>query len=465
MPLKSVHTLTAAAFITLLGETTAIAQTRQPFNTSSFVSGEITTATTSSQSGALGDYGSILNGEGSQFPWGNSGSIPTDVWDVMQSQTGIPEGYGDIFSEGNIPETVSQEIWKIAQPQLGIPDAYADVFSGSASPGSIPQNVWDVMQSQAGLSSEYGDVMGGIGDILSGESQPFLNAGNGVIIDDWGASFVPGSINGAANQIPQPSVTRLPQIPNVLGQAEQEAGMGQVIKSGEERIPDIGEVIPNIREAIPNIGEAIGNIRLPSLPNINPFRRAMEWARNAPLAGTFGNLGKSIRGVFDKATWGFFTQNPVIKARDQANLIDQELARMIAEPRLGEAGQQWLAGEAQETMTTMSSGLQSANAAIQLSEEAQSLTSTQDVAKAVAQQGGQNAAISASLLQMQGQNQASLLQLQQLTSSSIQLAADNSEGIDEANRRDRVERTTALNNSAREFIYVPGVFDSRESKP
>jgi hypothetical protein len=454
MPHKSIHILAAAAFLSFLGEAPAIAQTKQPFDTSSFLPGEITTDTITSQSGGLGDYGNILSGEGSPFLWGNSGSIPTEVWDVMQSQTGLPEGYEDVLSEGNIPQTVSQEIWKIAQPQLGLPDAYADIFSGSASPGSIPQNVWDVMQSQAGLPGEYGDVIGGLGDVLSGENQPFLNTGDGIIMDDWGAGFVPGGINGAANQIPQ-----------VLGQAGQEAGIGQVIESAEERIPDIGESIPNIGEAIPNIGEAIGNIRLPSLPNINPFRRAMEWARNAPLAGTFGNLGKSIRGVFDKATWGFFTQNPVVKARDQANLIDQELARMIAEPRLGEAGQQWLAGEAQETMTTMSSGLQSANAAIQLSEKAQSLTSTQDVAKAVAQQGGQNAAISASLLQMQGQNQASLLQLQQLTSSSIQLAADNSEGIDEANRRDRVERTTALNDSAREFIYVPGVFDPPEPKP
>jgi hypothetical protein len=458
MPHKSVHILAAAAFLSLLGEVPAIAQARQPFNTSSFVAGEMSTGAIPSQSGVLGDYGNILNGEGSQFPLGNSGSIPTEVWDVMQSQTGLSEGFGDIFSGGNIPQTVSQEIWKIAQPQLGIPDAYADIFAGSASPGSIPQDVWDVMQSQAGIPGEYGDVIGGIGSVFSSESQPFSNAGSGIIMDDWGAGFVPGGINGATSQIPQPSVTGLPQIPQVLGQTGQESGVGQVIKSAEERIPDIGE-------AIPNIGEAIGNIRLPSLPNINPFRRAMEWARNAPLAGTFGNLGKSIRGVFDKATWGFFTQNPVIKARDQANLIDQELARMIAEPRLGESGQQWLAGEAQETMLTMGSGLQSANAAIQLAEQAQGLTSTQDVAKAVAQQGGANAALSASLLQMQGQNQASLLQLQQLTSSSIQLAADNSEGIDEANRRDRVERTTALNDSAREFIYVPGIFDPPESKP
>ena len=60
---------------------------------------------------------------------------------------------------------------------------------------------------------------------------------------------------------------------------------------------------------------------------------------------------------------------------------------------------------------------------------------------------------------MQAQNQASLLQLQQLTSSSIQLAANNSEGIDEANRRERAERSNALTQSAAEFIYVPNIFD------
>jgi hypothetical protein len=89
---------------------------------------------------------------------------------------------------------------------------------------------------------------------------------------------------------------------------------------------------------------------------------------------------------------------------------------------------------------------------------AEKLTSTQDVAKTVARIGGHNAQVGASNLTLQAQNQAALLQLQQLMSANIKLGANVSEGIDEMNRRDRLERSRAFSDSAGETLFLPGVF-------
>jgi len=344
--------------------------------------------------------------------WGQSGSIPTGVWDVMLSQTNDSlDIYSDVFRGGSLPQIAEQ------------------IFANSSAPGSIPPEVWSVMQSQAGLlggNGNYSDLFSGTGifgdlaQIAIGENGSSYDFSSIINRENWGISafsnqpFVPGTVGI------NPSETGFPWL----------SGIGQ-------------------------IAQQAGN----TLSGLNPFRRSIEWMQKTPIARTMGALGKRIRGVLTGSNFGFFTRNRIVKSRDQANLFDQEIARMMAEQYLGESGEQWLAGEAKDTISVLQSGLQSANAAMQLAATAEGLTSTQDVAKAVAQQGGQNAALGAALLQMQAQNQASLLQLQQLTSSSIQLAANNSEGIDEANRRERAERSNALRQSASEFIYVPDVFD------
>lgn len=346
---------------------------------------------------------SLSTTEIGSIDWGQSGSItgsiPPEGWQVMQSQTGSPGdilgGYADIFRGGAQPE----DIWGIAQSQLELPGSLEQILlNGSSAPGSIPRDVWSVMQSQGGLPGSYGgEIFGSVEQIFSGGSNPF-DFGNIINRDNWG-------ISSFSNVAP-------------INTGNNDSGGG-----------------------------------------FNPFRRISNWIQSTPLARAIGSWGKRIRGALGGSSFGFFTRNPVVKERDQANLFDQEIARMMAEPQLGEIGEQWMATEAQGAMSVLGSGLQSASAAIQIAQESQELTSTQDVAKAVAQQGGQNAALSAAVLQMQTQNQASLLQLQQLTSSAIQLSANNSEGIDEANRRERAERTNALRQSASEFIYVPNVFD------
>ena len=368
---------------------------------------EIPTAEVPSNA-AISVIGGIENGN---ITWGQpgsttgstTGSIPPEVWAVMQSQTGISSdllgGYADIFSGGMQLE----DIRGIARSQLEIPGSVEQIFStGSSAPGSIPTDVWDVMQSQVGLPrSNGGETFGSLEQIFSGESNPF-DFSSVINRDNWGVST-------------------------------------------------FSNVAPT------STGQGIGNSN--SEDSWNPFKHLSNWIQNTPLAKAMGSLGKRIRGSLGGSGFGFFTRNQVVKERDQANLFDQEIARMMAEPQLGASGEQWMQTEAQDAMSVLKGGLQSASAAMQIAQDSQDLTSTQDVAKAVAQQGGQNAALSAAVLQMQSQNQASLLQLQQLTSSAIQLSANNSEGIDEANRRDRAERSNALRQSASEFIYVPNVFD------
>ena len=341
--------------------------------------------------------------EDSGIIWGQlgstTGSIPPEVWAVMQSEAGNSSNglgsYADIFRGKTQPE----DIWNVAKSQIELPESVEQIFSGgSAAPGSIPTEVWDVMQSQIGLpGSNDGGTFGSLEQIFSGEHNPY-DFSSVINRDNWGISAFS---NG---------------VPTNTASSHSTGGW-------------------------------------------NPFRRVSNWIQNTPLAKAMGSWGRQIRGALGGSSFGFFTRNQVVKERDQANLFDQEIARMMAEPQLGESGEQWMQAEAQDAMSVLGSGLQSASAAMKVAQDSQSLTSTQDVAKAVAQQGGQNAALSAAVLQMQAQNQASLLQLQQLTSSAIQLSANNSEGIDEANRRDRAERTNALRQSASEFIYVPNVFD------
>lgn len=388
MPLKSVclSPLALSPFIIALGSLSAIAEplaAELPLNEA------------------------IAASEDSGIVWGQrgaiSGSIPTGVWDVIQSQTGALGG--DLSSYENIFRGTARpdDIWSTAQTSVGIPGSLEQILANrNSAPGSIPTEVWDVIQSQAGLpgsdgSGILGENLGSLEQIFASGNLPF-DFSSVISRDNWG-------ISAFSNAIPAVSSN--------------------------------------------------GN----STAGFNPFRHLSTWIQNTPLAKAMGALGKRIRGALGGSSFGFFTRNQVVKERDQANLFDQEIARMMAEPQLGESGEQWMASEAQDAMSVLGSGLQSASAAIQTAQASQALTSTQDVAKAVAQQGGQNAALSAAVLQMQAQNQASLLQLQQLTSSAIQLSANNSEGIDEANRRERAERSNALRQSASEFIYVPNVFD------
>jgi len=172
----------------------------------------------------------------------------------------------------------------------------------------------------------------------------------------------------------------------------------------------------------------------------------------------FGIGGSRTRDEFANEAVGFLTQNSVVARRDQANLLSQELARLMASPRLGEEGEQWVAKEEQDTLSIISTGQTGASEAATLAQQAQTLTSTQDVAKVVATIGGKNAEMILTSLQMQSQSHASSIQLQQLMSASIELEANISEALDESNRRERMERNSAFYENAEESIYLQGIW-------
>jgi hypothetical protein len=60
-------------------------------------------------------------------------------------------------------------------------------------------------------------------------------------------------------------------------------------------------------------------------------------------------------------------------------------------------------------------------------------------------------------------NRLALLELQRLDSIIAQLSANTSEGVDEANRRERVERKTLTSRASQAPVYIPGLLDTGDS--
>jgi hypothetical protein len=154
---------------------------------------------------------------------------------------------------------------------------------------------------------------------------------------------------------------------------------------------------------------------------------------------------------------GILTHSPVVQQRDLANLYDQESARAIAAPVLGEQGKTWLTEEAERTAGLIESSQEGASQVQQMAEEAQGLGVTQDVMKQSAEIDAAIASLLTNQTQLTADNQAALLQLQRLQGVQAQLAANTSEGIDEANRRDRLERQVSITGSSQAPLYVPGL--------
>jgi hypothetical protein len=156
--------------------------------------------------------------------------------------------------------------------------------------------------------------------------------------------------------------------------------------------------------------------------------------------------------------------NSVVKQGEGANLYDQELSRAIAASVLGATGQQQLEQKAQQTSSIIENTQQGLQVAQRLAKEAQSLTSTQDVMK-------NNAALSSTLAGMltnqsrlTADNHTALLKMQQLQGITAQLSANTSEGIDESNRRSRVNRELELAGATQTPMYIPGLYRTSNSK-
>ena len=153
---------------------------------------------------------------------------------------------------------------------------------------------------------------------------------------------------------------------------------------------------------------------------------------------------------------GILEANPIVQQRDLANLYDQEIARSLAAPLLGEAGTRYLQSSTERTTALMESSKADVQQVRQLAEAAQGLGVTQDVMKQNAQIQAKVAQLISEQSQLTADNHTVLLQLQQLQGMLAQLTADTSEGIDEANRRDRIERQISISGSAQAPLYLPG---------
>ncbi|MEL6777781.1 MAG: hypothetical protein AAFO06_11035 [Cyanobacteria bacterium J06597_16] len=162
---------------------------------------------------------------------------------------------------------------------------------------------------------------------------------------------------------------------------------------------------------------------------------------------------------------GMLNHSPVVQQRDLANLYDQESARAIAAPVLGEQGKTWITAEAERTAGLIESSQAGATQVQQMAEDAQSLGVTQDVMKQSAEIDAAIATLLTNQTQLTADNHTTLLQLQQLQGIQAQLAANASEGIDEANRRDRLERQATILGATQAPLYVPGLLGTEKTQP
>lgn len=355
---------------------------------------------------------------------GGYGKIPGSI--SLPDVLGGNGGYGEIPGTVSIPDV------------LGTPDILGGNNGGfETGSGSIPGTVWDIIQAESGFSiggteiediwnvistgyelPDYGSIFGN-GDILSG------GYGGGVILNATSGGGTPSSI---------PNGRTVPTIPGSTPPATVSGG------------------------GTPPIAATNGG---GSARTVNPFKWLMRWSRDKflnPLLEAFGRSGSRTRVPFENKAVGRLSRNSVVKKRDQANMLSQELARMMAEPKLGKEGEEWMALESAESLKIIELGAQQANTSMELAVQTQQLTSTQDVAKAVARIGGHNAQVIATGMQLQAQSRASLLELQQMMAADLEVAANISEGIDESNRRERLERSNTFYNNAGETLYLRGVF-------
>ena len=187
------------------------------------------------------------------------------------------------------------------------------------------------------------------------------------------------------------------------------------------------------------------------------------WENLKTATGSDSPNPYEIRVTPESRGAGVLSTSPVVRQRDLANLYDQETARAMAAPVLGEDGDQWLQAKAGQLADLVESSQQGAGQVQQLADKAQGQSVTQDVMKTQAEMNGAIASLITQQTQLSADNHTALLQLQRLQGVIAQLAANTSEGIDEANRRERVEREVQIMGSTQAPIYIPGLFGTNDA--
>lgn len=163
------------------------------------------------------------------------------------------------------------------------------------------------------------------------------------------------------------------------------------------------------------------------------------------------------REVAKSKTPGILTTSKIVRQRDFANLYDQTTARSAAAPYLGKSGEEWLTTEVASSTEIMTKAGENVTQASTTAQGAKELTSTQDVLKETTQVNALIANQMALSGAMEAESNESLLAIQRISAISAGLMANNGEALDEANRRDRLERAEHLNNAARSSITLVGV--------
>lgn len=183
-----------------------------------------------------------------------------------------------------------------------------------------------------------------------------------------------------------------------------------------------------------------------------------EWGDLISATGSDPPNPHEVRTTNEVPGSGVLTINPVVRQRDVANLYDQELGRSLAAPMLGEEGETQVQEEGERVSSILETNQQGLENTQQLAESAQSLTVTQDVMKNQTQMNSVLAGIVTNTAELTADNRLALLELQRLDSIIAQLSANTSEGIDEANRRERVERRALTTRASQAPVYIPGLF-------
>ncbi len=182
-----------------------------------------------------------------------------------------------------------------------------------------------------------------------------------------------------------------------------------------------------------------------------------EWNEVVSASGSDSPNPYELRTQEETVGAGVLTVNPIVQQRDVANLYDQELGRSLAAPMLGEKGEMTVKEEGDRISSILDTNQQGMEEAQRLAEEAQSLTVTQDVMKNQVQMNSALAGIVTNSAELTADNRLALLEMQRLNSIIAQLSANTSEGIDESNRRERVERRALTIGASRSPIYIPGL--------
>lgn len=244
-----------------------------------------------------------------------------------------------------------------------------------------------------------------------------------------GAAFIPGGVD----------------LSEILGGISLPDVFDDIVNDVTQRIPVVGGILKDVLGSLKcdlfgcSI-EAGGSVGEEDIPNPYEIRAESTSQQSSNPEGDILSI------------------NPTVRARDLSNLYDQELARATAAPFLGKTGLAWAKSQAEITKSVLESNEKIGEKVENITIKSQAKDVTQDVMKHQIAVHSQLAGLLINQSQISSQIASSLTNLQQGQAGLLQLAANSSEALDEANRRERINRNNLLFQSAGVQIYVRGLY-------